>query len=84
MKAIGAATEARFRKARGPWGYPILFWNQEHGAHSKRCGRQETGRTIPDRPKGERRRAEAGVPWAEGDGNGTTDSVSEQTGDGKS
>ena len=44
----------------------------------------KTGRTIPGRLKGERRGAEAGVPRAEGDGNGDTGSVSERTGDGKS
>ncbi|MCD2493438.1 hypothetical protein LQE92_12515 [Lacrimispora sp. NSJ-141] len=84
LKAIEAATEARRRKACGPCGYPILFWNQEYSACLKRCGRQETGGTIPGRPKGERRRAAAGVPQAEGGRNGKSDSVSERTGDGKS
>ena len=48
------------------------------------CGRKDAGRKIPGRPKGERRRAAAGVPLAEGDRNGNTDSVSERTGDEKS
>ena len=48
------------------------------------CGRQDTGRMIPDRPKGERRRAEADVPQTEGGRKGKSDSVSERTGDEKS
>ena len=66
LKVIGAAAAARCHKARGPCGYPILFWNQGNGNHPKRCGRKNTGRMIPGRPKGERRRAAAGVPQAEG------------------
>ncbi len=43
-----------------------------------------TGRRIPGRPKGERRRTAAGVPQTKEGRNGNTDSVSERTGDGKS
>ena len=66
QKLLGRTTAARCRKARGPCGYPILFWNQGNGSRLKRCGRKNTGRKIPGRPKGERRRAAAGVPQAEG------------------
>lgn len=66
LKVIGAVHRSPLPLGARACGYPIFFWNLRNEIHPMWCGRQGAGRKISGRPKGERCRAEAGVPQAEG------------------